>query len=144
MLNSPFTPIVSGNELYLAKKDTGLLCLNLKDRMMLWQRPSIQTILQPCIYGKHIFVASGKSIVAVDRKTGAALYKTKAFADTIMTVPFVQDNHLIVMSQNRLYQLSLATGEIVTERQVVGAQQVFPYQSGLGVIRSDRVELGML
>jgi|GEM_PF-6938302 len=141
-LNVSFTPIVKGDELYLAKKDTGLICLNLKDRSMVWYRPNIQTILQPCIYGDYIFVASGKTIIAVDRKTGNALYQTKPLPESIVSAPFVQDNHLIIISSNRIYSLSLVTGEIISEQQVTGSvQQLFPYQNGLGIIRLDQIVL---
>lgn len=140
-LNVSFTPIVSGDALYLAKKDTGLIRLDLKERALVWQRPSIQTVLQPCIYGDHIFVASGKTVIAVDRKTGNALYKTEAFPDTIASAPFVQNNHLIVATKTRIYRLSLATGKVVSETHSGTLQQIFPFQDGLGVIQNDRLDL---
>lgn len=139
-LNVPFTPIVNGNLLYLAKKDTGLICLDLKERALVWQRPSIQTVVQPCIYGDYIFVGSGKTIIAVDRKTGDALYQTAALPDVIWGSPFVQNNHLIVTSKGRTFRLSLATGATVSELPI-HSEQVFPYRDGLGIIRADRIGL---
>jgi outer membrane protein assembly factor BamB len=140
-LNVPFTPIVSGDALYLAKKDTGLLRLNLKERALVWERPSIQTTVQPCIYGDHIFVAHGKTIIAVDRKTGAALYQTAALPESIVSAPFVQNNHLVVASKAHIFRLSLTTGKVESELQSPALQQVFPYGKGLGVIGGDRLAL---
>lgn len=140
-LNISFTPIVSGDTLYLAKKDTGLIRLDLKERALVWQRPSIQTVLQPCIYGDHIFIASGKTVIAVDRKTGNALYQTEAFPDTIASAPFVQNNHLIVATKTQLFQLSLATGKIVSAINSPTLEQIFPYQDRLGVIHRDQIGL---
>ena len=142
-LNVPFTPIVDGDLLYLAKKDTGLLCLNLKERTLVWQRPSIQTIVQPSIYGGYVFVASGKTVIAVDQKTGTALYRTKALPEIIVSALFVQNNHLIVAGKTKIFRLSLATGDLVSETSVShpSLQHIFPYQSGCGVISNDRIEL---
>lgn len=140
-LNVSFTPIVSGDALYLAKKDTGLIRLDLKERALVWQRPSIQTVVQPCIYGDHIFVANGKTIIAVDRKTGDALYQTAALPEVIVSAPFVQNNHLIVTTKGRVFSLYLATGKVASEIQSPALQRVFPYGDGLGVIRQDQVVL---
>lgn len=140
-LNVSFTPIVSGDELYLAKKDTGLIRLDLKERTLVWQRPSIQTVLQPCIYGSHIFVAGGnKTIIAVNRKTGDALYQTKPLPASIVSAPFVQNNHLIVGTKTKIFCLSLATGALVSEIPVTSGQ-IFPYGQGLGVIQQDQIAL---
>lgn len=140
-LNIAFTPIVSGDDLYLAKKDTGLVRLNLQERTLVWQRPSIQTVLQPCVYGDHIFIANGKTIIAVDRKTGDALYQTKPLPEVIVSTPFVQDGHLVVASKSQLFQLSLETGAVVEELKIPNPQQVFPYGKGLGLMLPDQVVL---
>lgn len=140
-LNVSFTPIISGDTLYLAKKDTGLIRLDLQERALVWQRPSIQTVLQPCVYGDHIFVASGKTILAVDRKTGNALYQTTAFPYAIVSAPFVQNGHLIVATKTRICRLSLTTGKVISEINSPTLEQIFPYQNGLGVIQRDQLAL---
>ncbi len=100
-LNTPFTPIVDGNKLYLAKKDTGLICLDLKERRLAWQRPSIQTYLAPCLYDKYLFVVKGNTLTAVEITSGKALYQAKLPQD-IITTPFVQDGKLIVASRTEI------------------------------------------
>lgn len=121
------TPAVSGNRVYVYSAQMVLSCLDANTGAPVWKRDIIadfggknigwQSAMSPVLDGQHVYVAgggSGQSMLALDKDTGAVVWKTGEEQMTHAT-PVVATIHdvrqVIFLMQSGLVALDAGSGK---------------------------------
>jgi outer membrane protein assembly factor BamB len=135
------TPALSGGVLYMHVRDDGIYAIRAFDGARLWKTPTPApqdefgvfadlTKSSPAIAGEKVFVGAGRSLLALDRRTGKVLWRGNT-GGKVDSSPLVIGGTVYVGSDDgRLYAFDAATGAAVWSFRTGGKISISPAAAG--------------
>lgn len=130
------TPAFDGESLYVAGMRDVLVCLNVKDGRVQWRvdfvkqfetpLPKFGFVCSPLVVGEAVYVQAGASLVKLNKKTGAVLWRTlkdaggmygSAFSSPILA-KVCEEELLVVQTRDVLAGVNPETGKVVWSQPV--------------------------
>ncbi len=130
------TPACDGESLYVAGMRDVLVCLNVKDGRVQWRvdfvkqfetpLPKFGFVCSPLVVGDAVYVQAGASLVKLNKKTGAVLWRAlkdgggmygSAFSSPVL-VKVCEEEVLVVQTREVLAGVNPETGNVLWSQPV--------------------------
>lgn len=113
------TPLVKGNEVFVATYQGHVVAINLSNGQVKWQRP-ISSHRDMQIDDKAIYITDkDHQLWALDRRTGSTLWKQAALEKRLITGPSISNDYLVVGDYGGyVHWLSKKDGHLVAQQSV--------------------------
>jgi outer membrane protein assembly factor BamB len=133
-------PVISDNKLFLNSKNSGILCIDLESKTILWHKaiPDPQKFI---IRGNSIFVlTNGKQIAAINKETGDigwvnSLFSPRKPSEAKSTTDYrylelFEDKLVVASNDSIIYMINAISGKIETRRHLKSTTSLNKIYSG--------------
>ena len=127
MVDVDSEPVIAGTTAYVASFQGGVTALSIVDGQIEWTR-EISTYEELSIGDGRVYVTDEVGTIwALDRETGASLWKQEALSNRFVTAPIYFDKHVVVADfEGYVHWLDAATGEFEYRTQVAEERIIAP------------------